>query len=166
MAYPYTPYPTSYYQPYQPPMPDQLAQLRQNQMQQPMTQPMMQTPAQPMQQVGQPPNPVLNQQNGIIWVGSKIEADNYLVAPNSAVALWDMNNPVVYLRQADSTGKPTTKVYDLVERTTASASPCTPQVKYVTLDKFQELEDRLAALENKPCKCADKKRVKEEPENG
>ncbi len=162
MPYPYTTYQTPYYQPYQPPMPDQLAQLRQNQMQQSMMQ-------QPMQTSAQPPNPVPNQQNGIIWVGSKMEADNYLVAPNSAVALWDMNNPVVYLRQADSTGKPATKVYDLVERTTPSATPSTPQVRYVTIDKFQELENRLEALENKPCKCETKKtekKVKEEPADG
>lgn len=135
---------------YSSPMSDRLMQLRQNH----------------MQQIGQPPSPVSTQQNGIIWVGSKMEADNYLVAPNSAVALWDMNNPVVYLRQADSTGKPATKVYDLVERTVPSASPNTPQVQYVTLDKFKELEDRLEALENKPCKCAEKKRAKEETENG
>lgn len=153
----YQPYP-GYQQPgyYAQPVPDQLAQLRQNQYQQ---------FQQPMQTAVQPPNPVPSQQNGIIWVGSKVEADNYLVAPNSAVALWDMNNPVVYLRQADSTGKPATKVYDLVERTSPSASPRAPQAEYVTIDKFQELEDRLTALENKPCKCADKPDRKVKPKD-
>ena len=32
----------------------------------------------------------------------------YLVAPNSAVALWDSNSPTIYLKQADASGKPST----------------------------------------------------------
>lgn len=40
----------------------------------------------------------------------------YPVAPNSAVTLWNQMEPVVYLKQSDATGKPTLKVYDLVER--------------------------------------------------
>ena len=85
------------YQPYQPPMADQLTQLRQSY--QPMQQP-QQAPASP----------------SIVWVQSEMEAANYLVAPNSAVTLWDSNSPVVYLKQADASGKPSMKIYDLVER--------------------------------------------------
>ena len=40
----------------------------------------------------------------------------YPVAPNNAVTLWNQTEPVVYLKQADATGKPTLKTYDLVER--------------------------------------------------
>ena len=93
----YNPYPYGGYQPapnyYPSPVPDQLAQLRQNQML-----PSMQPP-QPM-----PANPSGAPQNsGIIWVSGKQEADGYLVAPNSALALWDQNNPAIYLRSADGT---------------------------------------------------------------
>ena len=71
---PYIPYG---YQPgyYGQAMPDQLAQLRQNNAYQ---QPMMGQAAQQTQ--GTP---------SIIWVPNAQAAEGYLVAPNSAVVLWD-----------------------------------------------------------------------------
>lgn len=156
MAYPnfYNPYPQNYYTP---PMQDQLAQLRQNYQPQQMQQPIQQN---------QQTIPVANQQNGIMWVNSKMEADNYFVTPNSAVALWDVNYPVVYLRQADSTGKPTTKVYDITERVTAPTAPATPIVNYVTREEYDALAARVDALAvEKQAKPA-KKFVKEETDNG
>ena len=94
-----------YYQnPYYPqPMPDNLMQMRQ------MQQPQMQAQMQPQMQ-----NPIA--QGGVRWVSSEQEARGYLIAPNSAVALWDSTAPTVYLKQADASGKPTLKIYDLVER--------------------------------------------------
>lgn len=124
MAYPY-------FNPYYPqPMPDNLMQMRQ--MQQPQMQPMQQ----PVQQ-----NPIA--QSGVQWVSGEQEARGYLIAPNSAVALWDSTAPTVYLKQADASGKPTLKIYDLVERTeTAPNAPQKPGVEFVTREEF----DRLAAL--------------------
>lgn len=144
MAYPTYPYPGYQPAPYYPgPVPDQLAQLRQNQVQgptMPMTQ-MTQQP-QPMQTSMGPITPAGGPQNsGIIWVSGKAEADGYLVAPNSAVALWDANNPVIYLRKADSTGKPSTVVYDLVERTdNPSLQQAAPQIdlsQFVTREQLE-----------------------------
>lgn len=128
MAYPY-------FNPYYPqPMPDNLMQMRQ--MQQPQMPPMQQPMAQPVQQ-----NPIA--QGGVQWVSGEQEARGYLIAPNSAVALWDSTAPTVYLKQADASGKPTLKIYDLVERAeTVSAAPQTKAPDYVTRDEF----DRLAAL--------------------
>lgn len=147
----YQPYYSGYQpNPYYPgPVPDQLAQLRQQQMQQIQPQ-MMQQP--------------VPQNGGINWVGSKIEADNWPIAPGCAVALWDSNNPVIYLRQADSTGKPSTKVYDLVERTDNPApQQSTPQIdmsRYVTIDQLEEiLSERL----KKPVRQT---KPKEDTENG
>lgn len=126
MAYPY-------FNPYYPqPMPDNLMQMRQQQMMQPMQQPM----SQPVQQ-----NPIA--QGGVQWVSGEQEARGYLIAPNSAVALWDSIAPTVYLKQADASGKPTLKIYDLVER--AETPRTTPQengVEFVTRKEF----DALAAL--------------------
>ena len=115
-----------YYQnPYYPqPMPDNLMQMRQQQMMQPAPSPA-------------PQNPVAT--GGVQWVSSEQEARGYLIAPNSAVALWDSTAPTVYLKQSDASGKPTLKIYDLVERAeTASNAP----QKFVTREEF----DRLAAL--------------------
>lgn len=119
-----------YYQnPYYPqPMPDNLMQMRQMQMMQPAPPPV-------------PQNPVAT--GGVQWVSSEQEARGYLIAPNSAVALWDSTAPTVYLKQADASGKPTLKIYDLVERAeTAPNAPQKPGVEFVTREEF----DRLAAL--------------------
>ena len=119
-----------YYQnPYYPqPMPDNLMQMRQQQMIQPAPPPV-------------PQNPVAT--GGVQWVSSEQEARGYLIAPNSAVALWDSTAPTVYLKQADASGKPTLKIYDLVERAeTAPNAPQKPGVEFVTREEF----DRLAAL--------------------
>lgn len=132
MPYPYYPQ----YQPgyYPAPVPDQLAQLRQNQFQ-PMQQPQQFQPQQ------NPPAP------SIVWVQSEQEALNFLVAPNSAVTLWDSNFPVVYLKQADASGKPSMKIYDLVERNSRPAQArVTPPVEYATKDELAALAARLDAL--------------------
>ena len=126
MAYPY-------FNPYYPqPMPDNLMQMRQQQMMQPMQQPM----SQPVQQ-----NPIA--QGGVQWVNGEQEARGYLIAPNSAVALWDSSAPTVYLKQSDASGKPTLKIYDLVERAeTPRTAPQEKGVEFVTRKEF----DALAAL--------------------
>lgn len=124
MAYPY-----GYQNPYYPqPMPDNLMQMRQQQMPQ-------------ISQMQQVANPI--PQSGVQWVNGEMEARNWMVAPNAAIALWDSSAPTVYLKQADASGKPTLKIYDLVER--AETVPNAPQksgVEFVTREEF----DRLAAL--------------------
>ena len=131
-SYPYYGYqPYQMYQPYQPPMADQLTQLRQQQFQ----------PAQNVQQAPQ------QTQSGMIWVQNEMEAANYLVAPNSAVTLWDSNSPVVYLKQADASGKPSMKIYDLVERTQRPVQAAqAPAVEYAPLSRLEALEARLNEL--------------------
>lgn len=140
MAYPY-------FNPYYPqPMPDNLMQMRQ--MQQPQMQPMQQ----PVQQ-----NPIA--QGGVQWVSGEQEARGYLIAPNSAVALWDSTAPTVYLKQADASGKPTLKIYDLVERAeTPRTAPQEKGVEFVTRKEF----DALSALVGE---IKDKKKRKEDDDD-
>lgn len=137
------------YQMYQPPMADQLTQLRQQQYQ-PMQNQQFQQQA--------PTSP------SIVWVQNEMEAANYLVAPNSAVTLWDSNAPVVYLKQADASGKPSMKIYDLVERTQRPVQ--TPSVEYAPLSRLEALEARLnelTAIKDAP-KPAKKTTTKEDAE--
>jgi len=54
--------------------------------------------------------------SSVIWISGEREAQMYPVAPNNAVTLWSQSEPVVYLKQADASGKPSMKVYDIVER--------------------------------------------------
>lgn len=141
------------YQPYyQPPMADQLAQLRGAQYQ-PMPQQMPQVQPQQAQVSGQ----------SMVWVNSEQEAMGYLVAPNSAVALWDSNAPTIYLKQADASGKPSIKVYDLVERTSGARTAQAPQgVEFATKADLEALAARVDALAAP--KTTAKKNAKEDAE--
>lgn len=115
-------YGNPYYPQYPQPMQDNLAQLRQ--------QPQM--------------------QSGVQWVSCEQEARAYLVAPNCAVALWDSSAPRVYLKQADASGKPMFKGYDLVER--PESAPVAPQNaagNFVTREEFDKLAASVRALSGK-----------------
>lgn len=150
MGYPYY----NGYQPqfYQPPMPDQLAQLRGAQYQS-IPQQIPQVQPQQTQPGGQ----------SMVWVSGEAEAMAYLVAPNSAVALWDSNAPTIYLKQADASGKPSIKVYDLVERTSGSRTAQAPQgVEFATKADLEALTARVDALAAP--KTTTKKNEKEDAE--
>ena len=140
----FTPY--GYQNPYYPqPMPDTLMQMRQQQM------PMMQTPQAPQ-------NPIA--QGGVQWVSGEQEARNWMIAPNAAVALWDSTAPTVYLKQADASGKPTLKIYDLVERAeTPRTAPQEKGVEFVTRKEFDALAALVGEIKGK------KKRKVEEDED-
>ena len=101
----------------------------------------------------------------MVWVSGEQEAMGYLVAPNSAVALWDSNAPTIYLKQADASGKPSIKVFVLVERTSVPRAEQPPQgIEFATKADLEALAARVEALtaEKKPAKRA----AKEEPDNG
>ena len=140
----FTPY--GYQNPYYPqPMPDTLMQMRQQQM------PMMQTPQAPQ-------NPIA--QSGVQWVSGEQEARNWMIAPNAAVALWDSTAPTVYLKQADASGRPTLKIYDLVERAeTPRTAPQEKGVEFVTRKEFDALAALVGEIKGK------KKRKVEEDED-
>ena len=140
----FTPY--GYQNPYYPqPMPDNLMQMRPQQM------PMMQTPQAPQ-------NPIA--QGGVQWVSGEQEARNWMIAPNAAVALWDSTAPTVYLKQADASGRPTLKIYDLVERAeTPRTAPQEKGVEFVTRKEFDALAALVGEIKSK------KKRKVEEDED-
>lgn len=98
-------------------------------------------------QAQQPPQATQQPSNGFVWVNDINEAANYIVAPNSAVQLWDKNSPCVYLKTADAAGKPTMQIFDLVERKqqlqTASQSA---DVDFVKRSEFDELRKTVDAL--------------------
>lgn len=112
------------YQPYQP-------------VYQPQPWPQMQ---QPVQQQPQQQMPVQPQNSSIIWVANEKEAAMFPIAPNNAVTLWDRDGRTVYWKQADASGKPTMKVYDLVERAESSQNESnaaeSKAVSYVTKDEL------------------------------
>lgn len=128
----------------QPPMPDNLAQLRMNanQMQNAVTQPPI--ASQPMQQ----------QSSQIIWVSGEAGAKSYLVAPGNTVMLLDAENSVFYLKSADASGMPLPlRIFDYKERTTTAQQAFGGVVmgesvnldNFVTRKEFDELKASIAS---------------------
>lgn len=140
MAY-YAPfYRPTYYDPVQQ---NPMGQFNQ-QFQPPMGQP-MQSAQMPMQ--GQPTNDFL-------WVLNENEATSYPVAPNNTVTLWDKNLPTIYIKSVNAQGVPSMRILDFTER--LANAPKTPSVpsfnspnNFVTIDSFNALEAKFAALEGK-----------------
>ena len=146
----------------QPPMPDNLAQLRMNanQMQNAVTQPSM--PQQPMQQ----------QSSQIIWVSGEAGAKSYLVAPGNTVMLLDAENSVFYLKSADASGMPLPlRIFDYKERQNASVSDFKAPTsdfsdlddKFVTRKEFDELK---ASIASQPASKKTKNNLTEVADNG
>ena len=150
----------------QPPMADNLAQLRMNsnQMQNAVTQPPM--PSQPMQ--AQP----AQQSSQIIWVSGEAGAKSYLVAPGNTVMLLDAENSVFYLKSADASGMPLPlRIFDYKERTTAAQQAFGGSVaaETVNLDNFvtrKEFDELKASIASQPTPKKTKNNLTEDAENG
>lgn len=146
-------YPNQPYQAYAPyytqPMPDQLAQLRQN--------PMMQQPV-----VGQ----TQQQNTGIIWVQGEAAAKSHPVANGATVTLWDSEQPTIYIKHVDESGMPSMRIVDYTERSQSARMPQNamnaPMQEYVTRDEFAALVARVDEYSTKKTK----KKESEEVENG
>lgn len=124
---------------------------------QPMQEPMMRTQYQPAPQMpAYQPQPQQPQNQSIIWIPNEQTANDFIVAPNNAVTLWDMNAPIVYVKKADASGKPTMTTYDLVERAQAAPAPAAPRrdmsEEYVTRREFEELVAKLTAPSARPAR--------------
>lgn len=112
---------------------------------------------QPIQQPAQQPV----QQTSMLWVGSEQEAQSYPVAPNNAVALWDSANPIVYIKQADASGKPSLKAFDLAERTSTPQPP--KDADYATKNELAALSAAIDGLKGDVSKL--RKRMKREDDD-
>lgn len=141
-------YPYYGYQPqiYQPPMADQLAQLRQQQ----------------YQPAPQPPHP---QQSPIIWVQGEEAAKAYMVAAGCSVLLMDSEGSTFYLKSSDAQGMPMPlRIFDYVERTAQRPvqAQAIPPEEYVTRSEFAALEAKIAALSDASTARQKKLATKEE----
>lgn len=147
----------------QPPMPDNLSQLRMNtnQMQNAVAQPSM--ASQPMQ--AQQPN------NGLIWVQGESGAKSYLVAPNATVMLMDSEGERFYLKSADASGMPLPlRIFDYKERTTAAQQAFGGSVaaETVNLDNFvtrKEFDELKASIASQPTTKKSKNNFTEDAKN-
>lgn len=133
------PYYGNYNQFYQPPLQDNLAQMRNNQYMQMPQMPQMQ-PMQFMQQMQ-------NQQsgNGIIWVQGEEGAKAYIVAPGNSALLMDSENNSFYIKSSDNSGMPMPlRIFDYFERNAKQQTQnIKPNVEYVTRQEFDALSARI-----------------------
>ncbi len=91
--------------------------------------------------------------NALIWVQGIEAAKSYMVAPNNTVILWDAENPVIYLKSADSVGMPSMRIIDYTCRDTPQKAAEQPQTDYATRDDIlsiqKDIEEIKAKLETK-----------------
>ncbi len=88
--------------------------------------------------------------NGIIWVRGQSGEKEFPVAPNSAVALWDSEAPVIYLKSADATGMPSVKILDYkVRDMTPQNAPILTENEFATKSDINTLRDELNGLKSK-----------------
>ena len=140
------PYPTvqnynQYQQSFPQPYPDRLTQL-QNQYQQAVNVPQIQTI----------PQPQVNQ--GLLWVSGEVGAKSYLVAPNSTVLLMDSDSSRFYLKSADNAGMPSLRIFEYSEVTnTPTTSVNAPNLdenvlndKFVTREEYEGLKRQYESI--------------------
>lgn len=96
----------------------------------------------------QPQMPTIQQPNppGIVWVSGAQEAAMYPIAPNNAVALWDQSGKAVYMKQADASGKPSMRVYDLVERVQTAQTTDGKTIEYATKNDLSAILSAFDAI--------------------
>lgn len=169
----YTPYYAPYYRPmnyYNPSIPNDMANMTNQQTIQQQQQMPVQQPIQPMQ-IAQP-TPI--QSNDMIWVLNETEATSYPVAPNNSVTLWDKNKDTVYIKSVNMQGVPSMRILDYVERPadnftkTQAEHNCKCGDKFVSIDKFDALRGEfdvlrgeLEELKSNPKAKTEKKSVEE-----
>lgn len=91
------------------------------------------------QQVSQPTaQPQVPSREDFKWVKSEKEVEDWYVEPNHASAFWNSEEPILYLKQTDTTGKPTIRTFNLVERVPVNDTEKEelPKVDYVTKEDF------------------------------
>lgn len=95
------------------------------------------------------PQPQQPQTSGIIWVQGEVGARSYLVSPNTKVALWDSEAPIIYIKTSDQNGVPSMRIIDYTYRDVPQQSQNqNNQNMYVTTDEFTTLKDEVNRLKD------------------
>lgn len=112
----------------------------------------------------------VNQPGVFNWVKSEKEVEEQYVYPNGVMTFWNENEPIVYMKQADATGKSTIRTFDLVERTdkpeaeTKSPEYATKEDVNVFSDAIADLRKEIETMKGDVYGIAGKKRVMKKAE--
>lgn len=85
-------------------------------------------------------------QNGLIWVDGINDVNQFPVAPNNTVRLWNKNGRIVYFKTADASGKPAIEAYDLVKRETLDDSETEKQTEYALKSDLASFASAVSAI--------------------
>lgn len=83
--------------------------------------------------------------NGIVWVQGVAGAQAYPIFPNNTVTLWDTDEPTIYVKSADASGRPTLRILDFIERAegkTATDHTCKCGDNFASKEEFKALEEK------------------------
>lgn len=109
--------------------------------------------------------PVQQSSGGFIWVQGEAAAKAYPVAPGNSVLLMDSDEPVLYMKATDNTGRPLPlEVYDLVKR---EDSPSIPKVEIksqhqIDLSEYVKISDLEAKVKEMTKEALDEFLIKKE----
>lgn len=82
----------------------------------------------------------------IVQIQGEASAKSYLVAPNTTVQLWDVENGVIYIKSADGSGMPSMKVLDYKVRGEAIPQQAATAPEYATKGELTALEEKIKEL--------------------
>lgn len=85
--------------------------------------------------------------SGLTWVSGEAGAKSYLVAPNSAVPLWDSESQTIYLKSADASGMPTIKTLRYtIDEASAPAPNVIPKESYASKEELDALRQEIKSI--------------------
>ena len=130
----------------------------------------------PVQVQAPSPAPVAQGNSSIIWVQGEAGAKSYIVPPGGTVQLWDSERQTIYIKSADASGMPSTKVLDYTIRDVGGASaPVQAQMQqqandYAMREDLEQLKAQIdslrAELDGVVNRQENFRRKREERENG
>lgn len=99
----------------------------------------------PLQRMMVPNPPQINaapqQQRDLEKVNGIESARQYIMPPNSRVALFDINDDIFYVRETDASGFPTIRKFRFYEEIENNVQ--TQETQYLTLDEFNKFKEEL-----------------------
>ena len=104
----------------------------------------------PMNQMGQQQQVQQPNGMGIIWVQGEAGAKAYSnIRPDVPVALWDSEEPVIYIKSMDATGRPSMTILDYTERDLSDQKQQKVTVEYATKEQIENLNDQYSSFSGK-----------------
>ena len=108
-----------------------------------------------------------NAQSNLTWVAGETAAKSYPIAPNSAIALWDSEANVIYVKSADASGMPTIKTLDYTMRdNTPKTGEILATTDFATKQDILHIQEEIDAIKSKFTVEEKEEKSEKEKKNG